>query len=48
MDILKIGTRASELAVWQAKKVQKELENCNVKSVIIIISFVLIETKASA
>lgn len=35
MDILKIGTRASELAVWQAKKVQKELENCNVKSVII-------------
>lgn len=35
MDILKIGTRASELAVWQAKKVQKELENCDVKSVII-------------
>ena len=35
MDILKIGTRASELAVWQAKKVQKELENYGIKSVIV-------------
>ena len=38
MANIRIGTRASELAVWQAKKVQEKLKNINISSSIVPIS----------
>jgi|TARA_B110000495_G_C23015139_1_gene601068 hydroxymethylbilane synthase len=38
MANIRIGTRASELAVWQAKEVQEKLKNINISSSIVPIS----------
>ena len=38
MANIRIGTRASELAIWQAKKVQEKLKNINISSSIVPIS----------
>tara|TARA_B100000767_G_scaffold67522_1_gene64010 strand:- start:428 stop:1330 length:903 start_codon:yes stop_codon:yes gene_type:complete len=38
MDNIRIGTRSSKLAVWQAKKVQEKLKEINVSSTIVQIT----------
>ena len=38
MDNIRIGTRASRLAVWQAEEVQRQLKKINISSTIITIS----------
>ena len=38
MDNIRIGTRSSKLAVWQAKKVQEKLKEINISSTIVQIN----------